>query len=63
VVEAVGEEVTMFKDGDRVAPVFPQGHHYVSQIIFLLLSITISISMLILMSTSEPRLTPDRKKT
>jgi NADPH:quinone reductase-like Zn-dependent oxidoreductase len=30
VVEAVGEEVTLFKVGDRVAPVFPQGHDYVS---------------------------------
>jgi NADPH:quinone reductase-like Zn-dependent oxidoreductase len=31
VVEAVGDEVTMFKVGDRVAPVFPQGHHFVSR--------------------------------
>lgn len=31
VVEAVGEEVTLFKVGDRVAPVFPQGHDYVSK--------------------------------
>jgi NADPH:quinone reductase-like Zn-dependent oxidoreductase len=30
VVEAVGDEVTLFKVGDRVAPVFPQGHDYVS---------------------------------
>lgn len=30
VVEAIGEEVTLFKVGDRVAPVFPQGHDYVS---------------------------------
>ncbi|WWD03159.1 hypothetical protein V865_001206 [Kwoniella europaea PYCC6329] len=28
VVEAVGSEVTLFKVGDKVAPVFPQGHHY-----------------------------------
>ncbi|WWC62251.1 uncharacterized protein I303_104847 [Kwoniella dejecticola CBS 10117] len=28
VVEAVGEEVTLFRVGDKVAPVFPQGHHY-----------------------------------
>ncbi|KAK4689050.1 hypothetical protein P7C73_g1063, partial [Tremellales sp. Uapishka_1] len=28
VVESVGSEVTLFKVGDRVAPVFPQGHHY-----------------------------------
>ncbi|KAL7418361.1 hypothetical protein Q5752_006819 [Cryptotrichosporon argae] len=28
VIEAVGEGVTLFKVGDRVAPVFPQGHHY-----------------------------------
>nr|XP_019007482.1 uncharacterized protein I206_07740 [Kwoniella pini CBS 10737]OCF46263.1 hypothetical protein I206_07740 [Kwoniella pini CBS 10737] len=28
IVEAVGEEVTLFKVGDKVAPVFPQGHHY-----------------------------------
>ncbi|WWD19941.1 hypothetical protein CI109_104413 [Kwoniella shandongensis] len=28
VVEAVGSEVTLFKVGDRVAPVFPQGHHF-----------------------------------
>lgn len=30
VVEAVGEKVTLFKVGDRVAPVFPQSHYYVS---------------------------------
>jgi len=30
IVEAVGEAVTLFKVGDRVAPVFPQGHDYVS---------------------------------
>lgn len=30
VVESVGSDVTMFKVGDRVTPVFPQGHHYVS---------------------------------
>ena len=29
VVEAVGEDVTLFKVGDRVAPVFPQGYHFV----------------------------------
>ncbi|ORY35335.1 putative alcohol dehydrogenase [Naematelia encephala] len=28
IVEAVGSEVTAFKVGDRVAPVFPQGHHW-----------------------------------
>nr|XP_019046715.1 alcohol dehydrogenase [Kwoniella bestiolae CBS 10118]OCF25645.1 alcohol dehydrogenase [Kwoniella bestiolae CBS 10118] len=28
IVEAVGSEVTLFKVGDKVAPVFPQGHHY-----------------------------------
>jgi NADPH:quinone reductase-like Zn-dependent oxidoreductase len=28
-VEAVGEDVTLFKVGDRVAPVFPQGYHFV----------------------------------
>ena len=27
-VEAVGSDVTSFKVGDRVIPVFPQGHHY-----------------------------------
>lgn len=32
VVEAVGEKVTLFKVGDRVAPVFPQSHYYVSLI-------------------------------
>lgn len=30
IVEAVGHDVTLFKVGDKVAPVFPQGHHYVS---------------------------------
>lgn len=30
VVEAVGEKVTLFQVGDRVAPVFPQSHYYVS---------------------------------
>jgi threonine dehydrogenase-like Zn-dependent dehydrogenase len=30
IVEAVGEAVTLFKVGDKVCPVFPQGHHYVS---------------------------------
>jgi NADPH:quinone reductase-like Zn-dependent oxidoreductase len=30
IVEAVGDDVTLFKVGDKVAPVFPQGHHYVS---------------------------------
>lgn len=30
VVESVGDEVTLFKVGDRVAPVFPQGHDHVS---------------------------------
>lgn len=29
VVESVGDEVTLFKVGDRVAPVFPQGHDFV----------------------------------
>ncbi|KAL1409735.1 hypothetical protein Q8F55_003732 [Vanrija albida] len=28
VVEAVGPAVTLFKVGDRVAPVFPQGHYF-----------------------------------
>ncbi|GFZ49308.1 hypothetical protein JCM24511_07428 [Saitozyma sp. JCM 24511] len=28
IVEAVGHDVTLFKVGDKVAPVFPQGHHY-----------------------------------
>lgn len=31
IVEAVGDDVTEFKVGDRVVPVFPQGHHYVSK--------------------------------
>jgi NADPH:quinone reductase-like Zn-dependent oxidoreductase len=30
VVEAIGDSVASVKVGDRVAPVFPQGHHYVS---------------------------------
>jgi hypothetical protein len=29
VVEAVGPAVTLFKVGDRVTPVFPQGYHLV----------------------------------
>ncbi|WVQ94031.1 hypothetical protein IAU59_001109 [Kwoniella sp. CBS 9459] len=28
IVEAVGDEVTLFKIGDQVSPVFPQGHHH-----------------------------------
>ncbi|WVR06228.1 hypothetical protein IAU60_003258 [Kwoniella sp. DSM 27419] len=28
IVEAVGSDVTEFKVGDRIAPVFPQGHYY-----------------------------------
>ncbi|KAK8870130.1 hypothetical protein IAR55_000700 [Kwoniella newhampshirensis] len=28
IVEAVGSDVTLFKVGDKVAPVFPQGHHF-----------------------------------
>lgn len=30
IVEAVGSEVTLFKVGDKVCPLFPQGHHWVS---------------------------------
>lgn len=28
-MEAVGKDVTLFKVGDKVCPVFPQGHHWV----------------------------------
>jgi NADPH:quinone reductase-like Zn-dependent oxidoreductase len=28
IVESVGNDVTLFKIGDRVTPLFPQGHHY-----------------------------------
>lgn len=30
-MEEVGADVSLFKLGDRVAPVFPQGYHYVSR--------------------------------